>query len=194
MAPGYRGLDRKASHYKIASHEMQVMSDPRLADGPTRRLLEGPIAATLLRLAAPGVIMLVAQVAINVLEAYFVGRLGPDALAGISVTFPLVMLMQTISAGGMGGRGHPRRRRGPRHAVARADLRPRRTAAPGHHRRRPRRGGVLRARQPRLPGLPPRGSQPRAPGAGAAAGRAPRRDPQRRRAQPREQRPDEPDR
>src|SRR5438105_2831349 len=79
------------------------MSDPRLADGPTRRLLEGPIAATLLRLAAPGVIMLVAQVAINVLEAYFVGRLGPDALAGISVTFPLVMLMQTMSAGGMGG-------------------------------------------------------------------------------------------
>ena len=79
------------------------MSDPRLADGPTRRLLEGPIAVTLLRLAAPGVIMLVAQVAINVLEAYFVGRLGPDALAGISVTFPLVMLMQTMSAGGMGG-------------------------------------------------------------------------------------------
>jgi len=57
------------------------MSDPRLADGPTRRLLEGPIAATLLRLAAPGVIMLVAQVAINVLEAYFVGRLGPDVLS-----------------------------------------------------------------------------------------------------------------
>src|SRR5437660_406438 len=75
------------------------MSDPRLADGPTRRLLEGPIAATLLRLAAPGVIMLVAQVAINVLEAYFVGRLGPDALAGISVTFPLVMLMPALIFG-----------------------------------------------------------------------------------------------
>src|SRR5438270_2521534 len=79
------------------------MSDPRLADGPTRRLLEGPIAVTLLRLAAPSVIMLLAQVAINVLEAYFVGWLGADALAGVSVTFPLVMLMQTMSAGGMGG-------------------------------------------------------------------------------------------
>src|SRR6266849_7155335 len=72
--------------------------DPR-----TRQLLEGPIAPTLLALAAPNVVMLVAQVAINVLEAYFVGWLGTDALAGVSVTFPLIMLMQTMSAGGMGG-------------------------------------------------------------------------------------------
>jgi len=72
-------------------------------DARTRRLLEGPIAPTLLALAAPNVVMLVAQVAISVLEAYFVGWLGADALAGVSVTFPLVMLMQTMSAGGMGG-------------------------------------------------------------------------------------------
>ncbi len=72
-------------------------------DAATRRLLEGPIAPTLLALAAPNVVMLVAQVAINVLEAYFVGWLGTDALAGVSVTFPLIMLMQTMSAGGMGG-------------------------------------------------------------------------------------------
>src|SRR5438034_7068272 len=74
-----------------------------LMDATTRRLLEGPIAPTLLALAAPNVVMLVAQVAISVLEAYFVGWLGADALAGVSVTFPLVMLMQTMSAGGMGG-------------------------------------------------------------------------------------------
>ena len=72
-------------------------------DPATRRLLEGPIAPTLLRLAAPNVVMLVAQVAISILEAYYVGWLGADALAGVSVTFPLVMLMQTMSAGGMGG-------------------------------------------------------------------------------------------
>src|SRR5256885_12606096 len=72
-------------------------------DPATRRLLDGPIAPTLLRLAAPNVIMLVAQVAISVLEAYYVGWLGTDALAGVSVTFPLIMLMQTMSAGGMGG-------------------------------------------------------------------------------------------
>ena len=72
-------------------------------EATTRRLLEGPIAPTLLALAVPNVLMLVAQVAINVLEGYFVGWLGTDALAGVSVTFPLIMLMQTMSAGGMGG-------------------------------------------------------------------------------------------
>src|SRR5260370_23032142 len=72
-------------------------------DPTTRRLLEAPIAPTLLALAAPNVLMLVSQVALNVLEAYFVGWLGADALAGVSVTFPLVMLMQTMSGGGMGG-------------------------------------------------------------------------------------------
>src|SRR5947207_8660173 len=72
-------------------------------DATTRRLLDGPIAPTLLALAVPNVLMLVAQVAINVLEGYFVGWLGTDALAGVSVTFPLIMLMQTMSAGGIGG-------------------------------------------------------------------------------------------
>src|SRR5260370_31604885 len=72
-------------------------------DPTTRRLLEAPIAPTLLALAAPNVLMLVSQAALNVLEAYFVGWLGADALAGVSVTFPLVMLMQTMSAGGLGG-------------------------------------------------------------------------------------------
>src|SRR5262245_62988815 len=80
-----------------------MLQTPKAMDARTRRLLEGPIAPTLLALAAPNVVMLVAQVAISVLEAYFVGWLGADALAGVSVTFPLVMLMQTMSAGGMGG-------------------------------------------------------------------------------------------
>src|SRR5947208_3506053 len=69
----------------------------------TRRLLEGPVAPTLLRLAAPNVVVLVVQVAINTLEAFFVGWLGSEAIAGVSVAFPVIMLMQTMSAGGMGG-------------------------------------------------------------------------------------------
>jgi len=69
----------------------------------TRLLLEAPIAATLLRLAAPNVIVMVAQAAVSTCETYFVGWLGPEALAGVSLVFPLVMLMQTMSAGGMGG-------------------------------------------------------------------------------------------
>jgi MatE len=40
---------------------------------------------------------------VNACEAYFIGRPGPEALAGVSLVFPLMMLMQTMSAGGMGG-------------------------------------------------------------------------------------------
>jgi putative MATE family efflux protein len=69
----------------------------------TRLLLEGPIAPTLLRLAAPNVVVMVAQAVVTTLDAYFVGWLGAPALAGVALVFPLVMLMQTMSAGGMGG-------------------------------------------------------------------------------------------
>jgi putative MATE family efflux protein len=69
----------------------------------TRRLLEAPVAPTLLRLAAPNVLVMVVQAVVSTLDAVFVGWLGPAALAGVSVVYPLVMLMQTMSAGGMGG-------------------------------------------------------------------------------------------
>jgi len=69
----------------------------------TRLLLEGPVAETLLRLAAPNVLVMVLQAAVSTLDAVFVGWLGSDALAGVSLVFPLAMLMQTMSAGGMGG-------------------------------------------------------------------------------------------
>jgi putative MATE family efflux protein len=69
----------------------------------TRLLLEGRVAPTLLRLAAPNVLVMVLQATVSTLDAVFVGWLGSDALAGVSLVFPLVMLMQTMSAGGMGG-------------------------------------------------------------------------------------------
>ncbi|MDR3455339.1 MAG: MATE family efflux transporter [Rhodoferax sp.] len=72
--------------------------DPR-----TRLLLEAPIGATLLRLAAPNVLVMVAQASVGLIETYFVGKLGTDALAGMALVFPIVMLMQMMSAGAMGG-------------------------------------------------------------------------------------------
>src|SRR5271170_6140984 len=72
--------------------------DPR-----TRALLEGPIAATLLRLAAPNVLVMLVQASVGLIETYFVGRLGTAALAGVALVFPAVMLMQMMSAGAMGG-------------------------------------------------------------------------------------------
>src|SRR5947207_3214589 len=72
--------------------------DPR-----TRVLLEAPIVPTLLRLGMPNVLIMLAQAAVGLVETYFIGKLGTDALAGVALVFPLVMLMQMMSAGAMGG-------------------------------------------------------------------------------------------
>jgi putative MATE family efflux protein len=69
----------------------------------TQRLLQGPIVATLLQLAWPNVLVMVAQASTRLIETYFVAKLGTDALAGTALVFPAVMLMQMISAGAMGG-------------------------------------------------------------------------------------------
>jgi putative MATE family efflux protein len=49
------------------------------------------------------VALMLLQAVIAAGEAAFVGRLGSDALAGVSLSFPLVMLMTTLSAGAYGG-------------------------------------------------------------------------------------------
>src|SRR5437899_1736151 len=72
--------------------------DPR-----TRLLLEGSIVGTLLRLAAPNVLVMLAQAAVGLIETYFIAKLGTDALAGVTLVFPVLMLMQMMSAGAMGG-------------------------------------------------------------------------------------------
>ena len=68
-----------------------------------RHLLEAPILPTLLWLAAPGVMLVVTQSAVSISDTYFVGRLGTEALAGLALVFPLMMLLQMMSAGAMGG-------------------------------------------------------------------------------------------
>src|SRR3984885_1785217 len=72
--------------------------DPR-----TRALIEGPIATTLIRLAAPNIVVMLAQTSVGLVETYFVGKLGTAALAGVALAFPVVMLMQMMSAGAMWG-------------------------------------------------------------------------------------------
>ena len=77
-------------------------STPRL-DARTRALLDGPILSTLVRLAAPNVLVMLVQAGVGLIETYFVGKLGTDALAGVTLVFPVLMLMQMMSAGAMGG-------------------------------------------------------------------------------------------
>lgn len=65
--------------------------------------LHGPITATLFRLALPTVVVLVVQTFVGVAETYFVSFLGTEALAGVTLVFPVLMLMQMMSNGGIGG-------------------------------------------------------------------------------------------
>jgi len=89
----------------IASAKPALLAEVRR--GPrtdrTQWLLEGPVAPTLLRLAGPNVLVMLLQATVSTLDGVFVGWLGAPALAGVSLVFPLVMLMQTMSGGGMGG-------------------------------------------------------------------------------------------
>jgi putative MATE family efflux protein len=75
----------------------------RVLDARTRVQLDGPIVPTLLRMAWPNVLVMLAQAATGLIETWFVSRLGTQALAGMALVFPGVMLMQMISVGAMGG-------------------------------------------------------------------------------------------
>jgi putative MATE family efflux protein len=83
--------------------DRSVAVPPPAMDRRTRALLDAPLLPLLLRLAAPNVLLMIAQSATGLIETYFVGKLGTDALAGVSIVFPGVMLMQMISGGAMGG-------------------------------------------------------------------------------------------
>ena len=81
---------------------------PPPASGWPRRdrlgaMLHGPIAPTLLRLAWPNLLMMVAQSSTGLVETWFVSRLGTATLAGAALVVPVLMLMQNMSQGAMGG-------------------------------------------------------------------------------------------
>src|SRR3990167_10812563 len=81
----------------------RAMGSDTVRDSRTRMLLEAPIAPTLLRLAAPNVLGMLAQARVGLISTFFVGKLVTDALAGMALVFPVVMLIQMTSAGAMGG-------------------------------------------------------------------------------------------
>ncbi|MGE0419710.1 MAG: MATE family efflux transporter, partial [Acetobacteraceae bacterium] len=69
----------------------------------TKMLLEGPIIPTLLRLAWPNVLVMLAQASTGLIETWWVSHLGTDALAGMALVFPGFMMMQMLSGGAVGG-------------------------------------------------------------------------------------------
>ena len=75
-------------------------SAPSRAANP---LLDGPILPTLLRLAWPNLVAMLATALAAIAETGYVGRFGVPSLAGMALVFPIVMLQAMLSAGAMGG-------------------------------------------------------------------------------------------
>lgn len=71
--------------------------------GAANALLISPILPTLLRLALPNVVAMFGSTLVAVAETAYIGRLGIVPLAAIALAFPFTMLMQTTSAGAIGG-------------------------------------------------------------------------------------------
>ena len=69
----------------------------------TQMLLNAAILPTLMRLAWPHMLVMVAQSAVGLIETFWVSHLGRDALAGMALVFPGYMMMTMLSAGAMGG-------------------------------------------------------------------------------------------
>src|SRR5215467_1633478 len=93
---------------------MAIVAGGLLAMAPLRAIV---------RLAAPTTLVMLVAAASNVLYTYFVSRLGAEALAAVSLVFPISLLAITAMGGGLGS--------GVSSAVARAIGAGRRTEAIG---------------------------------------------------------------
>ena len=64
-----------------------------------KELLEGPILSSLLKLAVPIMIANLLQAAYQLVDAFWVGRLGGDAVAAVSVSTPVIFLTIALGTG-----------------------------------------------------------------------------------------------
>ena len=57
---------------------------------------QSSINRLLLRFAGPSIVTMLVMGSYNVVDAVFVGRLGPEAIAALTVSFPLMMIFIAI--------------------------------------------------------------------------------------------------
>lgn len=68
----------------------------------TRELLQAPITPLLFRLAWPNMLIMLAQAGTALIDTWWLAKFGSDALAGMALVFPFVMLVGTVSGGSIG--------------------------------------------------------------------------------------------
>ncbi len=74
-----------------------------MAGSPRGALLEGSTAASLRTMAVPMALGMIFMVAVNIIDTFWVARLGTDALAAMTFTFPVVGLVINLALGLMIG-------------------------------------------------------------------------------------------
>lgn len=70
-----------------------------MANSTKAKLTEGPIAPMLIRLTIPMILGVFSMVSFNLIDTYFVGRIGTNQLAALSFTLPVVMVLNAIGMG-----------------------------------------------------------------------------------------------
>jgi len=80
-----------------------AIAAPAAASADADTLLQAPILPTLVRLTLPNLAAMLVVALVAICETVYVGILGTTPLAAIALVFPMVMLMQMLSAGAMGG-------------------------------------------------------------------------------------------
>lgn len=68
----------------------------------TLRLLQAPIIPLILKLSWPNMMIMLAQAGAALVDTFWLAKLGNDALAGMVLVFPFVLLVGTVSGGSIG--------------------------------------------------------------------------------------------
>jgi putative MATE family efflux protein len=63
------------------------------------RLTDGPVVKTLVNLTLPMMVGIIGMVTFNLVDTFFVGRLGTPELAAMSFTFPVILVVSSLAMG-----------------------------------------------------------------------------------------------
>ncbi|GAA4052892.1 MATE family efflux transporter [Parerythrobacter jejuensis] len=72
-------------------------------DERTRLFLTAPPGTLLVKMATPNSLAFMIQSTVSLAEVWIIGQLGTSSLAAIALSFPLLMLMQAMAGGAVGG-------------------------------------------------------------------------------------------
>lgn len=74
-----------------------------MADSRAGSLLDGDVFSALRRMAIPSALGMIAMIMVNIIDTFWVARLGTDALAAMTFTFPVVGMVLNVGLGIMIG-------------------------------------------------------------------------------------------